>query len=413
VGSPAQITIIGNGVAGITAAFTLRARDAQAGITVISGESEYFYSRTALMYAFMDRMTLRDLEPHERRVYKQNRIARRHARVINLDANAQSLTLSSGEQLPYSKLLIATGSVPRTHPWPGLEESKEGVVHFVSLQDLQSAERLVPSTRRAVVVGGGLIGVELVECLRHHGIEVTFLVREPWYWPAALAEDEGEIISAHIASQGVDLRHGVELASIIPDATGRVRAVTTTQGETIECQMLGISIGVQPAIQWLASTATPPALGRGIQVDTGFRTSLPNVYAAGDCAELPNGQVEQIWYSAKRQGELAARSLLGDDIQYTPPLFFNSAKFFDIEYTTVGQVTRLPQGASSRFRRTPGRNISTRIVEKDGAVIGFNMLGSRWNHEILETWIHQKLPTDEAERRLHEARFDVEFTRHD
>lgn len=413
MGAAMQFTIIGNGVAGITAAFTLRARDPHAAITIISGEGDFFFSRTALMYAFMDRMSLRDLEPHERRVYKDRNISRKTAWVTNLDATAKTLTLSTGEQHRYDKLLLATGSVPRKHPWPGLAETKDGVVNFVSLQDLEAAERLTSSTRHAVVVGGGLIGVELVECLHHHGLDVTFLVRDPWYWPAALAEDEGEIISAHIRHHGVDLRHNEELTEVIPDANGRVRAIKTSKGNEIDCQMLGISIGVVPAIDWLKSVSTPPALGRGIRIQSDFSTSLPDVYAAGDCAELPNGQVEQIWYSAKRHGELAANSMLGDTINYAPPLFYNSAKFFEIEYTTVGEVTKLPEGATSTFHRVPGKNISTRIVEKNNRVIGFNMLGSRWDHEKFEQWIHQELAPSEAQKRLSEARFDVEFTRHD
>jgi len=116
-------------------------------------------------------------------------------------------------------------------------------------------------------------------------------------------------------------------------------------------------------------------MGRGIQVSASFATSLPNVWAAGDCSEfVANGKsvVEQIWYSAKRQGGLAALAMLGDPIDYKPPIFFNSAKFFEIEYTTVGVVTQAPKEAFHFSARIPGREISILIVEHQGAVIGFN-----------------------------------------
>ncbi|MDQ2946271.1 MAG: NAD(P)/FAD-dependent oxidoreductase, partial [Acidobacteriota bacterium] len=146
-----------------------------------------------------------------------------------------------------------------------------------------------------------------------------------------------------------------------------------------------------------------------------FETSLESVWAAGDCTEiaLPGRPplVEQIWYSARRQGELAAHAMLGDAVQYEPPIFYNSAKFFGIEYTTVGAVMNAPAGAISFFQRTPGHDISVRIVEHHGAVIGFNMLGSRWDHTILERWVQERRPMDYVRSRLAEAQFDGEFGR--
>lgn len=407
--------IVGNGVAGATAAFALRRRDRAARISLISGESEYFFSRTALMYAFMDRMNRRDLEPHERKVYDVQRIDRVQGWVANLDAGRHLLTLRDGREIAYDKLLLATGSVPNRVEWEGLARASEGVVHFVSLQDLDACERLAPSSRRAVVVGGGLIGVELVECLAHHGIAVDFLVRESWYWPMALAPEEGEIIAAHIRRHGVNLHLGQEMESVQSGSGGRVQSIRTSAGAEFPCDLLGICIGVRPAVDWLRSTTTPPALGRGIQAAPDFRTSLPGVWTSGDCAEFtgPDGIpfVEQIWYSARRQGELAAAAMLGDRVAYQPPLFYNSAKLFEIEYTTAGDVNRIPDGAASYFHRWPGRDISIRILHHQDAVIGFNMLGSRWNHTWFERWIHERRPLGYVLENLHRAQFDVEFGR--
>lgn len=412
-----RYAIIGNGVAGMTAAFTLRARDERAEITVISGENEYFFSRTALMYSYMDKMEFRALEPYERKVYDAQRIRRIHDWVEDLNPGSLRLR-NSGATLAFDKLLLATGSVPNTIAWEGLQQVRTGLVHFVSKQDLEACEALTPSTRRAVVVGGGLIGIELVECLRHHGLDVTFLVREPWYWPVALDQEEAGIIAQHIRSHGVDLRLEEEIASIEAGSDGRVCAIRTTRGERIECQMLGVTAGVRPAVDWLRRVSSPPELGRGIIVDPGFATSLPGLWAAGDCAEIRRpGEapfIEQIWYSAKRQGELAARAMLGDPVDYRPPVFFNSSKFFEIEYTTVGVVTRAPADATHFYHRLPGPHASVRIVANSrGELIGCNMLGSRWNHTILERWILERRPLPYVVDHLPEAQFDVEFGRAD
>lgn len=382
----------------------IRARDQAAAITVISGESDYFFSRTALMYVFMERMQMRDLEPFERGVYEQKRIRRMRGWVSDIDASTRRILLADGVSVTYDKLLIATGSVPNA--LPGV--SGEGVVHFVSAQDLQKCIRLTPSTRQAVVIGGGLIGIELVECLAHHRVDVTFLVREKWYWPMALGEQEGQMVAAHIERHGVKVVFDEELAEI--RAHGRVEAVNTNRGRQLPCQMLGIAIGVRPAIDWLRSCTTPPALGQGVLVGPDFRTSLDDVFSAGDCAEVAGVGVEQIWYSAKRQSELAARSMLGDTVQYVPPLFFNSAKMFDLEYTTVGRV---PVGGENFYYREPKREISIRIAAEDQQVTGFNMIGSRWDHRKLAEWIEQRRSPAEVMAMLHQAQFDEEFGRFD
>ena len=412
-----KYVIVGNGVAGTTAARTLRQRDPQAQITLVSGESDYFFSRTALMYAYMDRMTLRDLEPFERKSYDVQRIERRRGWVTDLNATAQVLVFADGGTLGYDRLLLAVGSTPQRASWPGLDQVKDGVTHFVALDDLASCERLTPSTRRAVVVGGGLIGVELVECLRHHGVAVDFLVRDASYWPAALSAEEGQVIAEEIERHGVRLRLSTEVAAVSGDEqTSRVSSILTSQGEEIACQMLGVCIGVRPGVDWLKAVQTPPAMGRGIQVGPDFRTSLPDVWSAGDCAEFAGAGeasplLEQIWYAAKRQGELAARAMLGDAVHYRPPLFFNSAKFFEVEYTTVGQAVKLPEDAVAFAHRVPGQRATVRIAARQGVVMGFNMLGARWDHQQLETWIRERRSMDEVMASLHRAQFDVEFGR--
>ncbi|AWV88811.1 NAD(P)/FAD-dependent oxidoreductase [Bradymonas sediminis] len=411
--------IVGNGVAGIQAALTLRERlpdPATTHITIISDESDYFISRTALMYAYTEKLQRRDLEPYERRLYRDKHLTLRRARVVDLDADAKTVTLGDGESLAYDGLLLSVGAKPRSADFAGLDKVRDGLVNFVSLQDLDHCERLTPTTRRAVIVGGGLIGIELVECLRHHGVEVTFLVRSPWFWPAALGADEGEFIAAHMREHGVDLRLEEQVQEVKVDENGRVCAVRTESGEEIDCQMLGVAIGVTPNCEWLRAVKTPPALARGIRVDRAFRTSLPQVWAAGDCAEIDqdtgNTLVETIWYSAKRHGILAAQSMLGDPVRYETPVFFNSSKFFDIEFTTVGDLEDAPPGSTTLYRKMPERPISQRIVANAaGEVIGFNMLGSRFDHRILTRWIQEKRGLDWVRDNLEHAQFDVEFGR--
>jgi len=412
-----NIVIVGNGVAGITCALEARKRDPEAAITVVSGETDYFFARTGLMYAFMERMSRRDLEPFERRVYRDQRIERVRDWVVDLDAQRGAIQLKQGRWLQYDRLVLATGARPNSVPWNGLDRVKDGLVHFVSMQDLDRCERLTPSTRRAVVVGGGLIGIELVECLRYHGVEVTYLVREPHYWPVALGAAEAEVVAAHMRDHGVDVRLAEELEEVRVDEAGRVAGVRTSEGDDIDCQMLGVAIGVHPHIEWLEACKDAPEIGRGIAVDETLETSLAGVFACGDCAEIRPAEgdpfVELIWYSAKRQGALVGRNLFGDAEPYRPPTFFNSSKLFELEYTTVGAVTTVPAGSSSLVLTDARRRVSVRIVHDGERVLGFNLIGSRWDHEQLQTWVDQRRSLQYVEDRLGHAQFDVEFGRAD
>ncbi|TAK30170.1 MAG: FAD-dependent oxidoreductase [Myxococcaceae bacterium] len=403
--------VVGNGVAGVSAALAIRSRDARGTIAVVSDEGDYFFSRTALMYAFMDRLPRRAMEPYERHTWRERGVELVRARVADLDASRHQLTLRDGRTLPYDRLLLATGSRARRIELPGVTDDLAGLVHFVTLQDLDACEQYAPTTKRAVVVGGGLIGIELVESLRFHGVAVTFLVREPWYWPAALSREEGEMTAREMRRHGVDVREGAELASVARDASGRVASVTTTAGETIACEMLGVCIGVAPQVEWLRGVATPPAMGRGVKVDATMRTTLDDVWAAGDCAELADGRVESIWYSAKRQGALAGENMSGRPKGYASPVFFNSAKLFELEYTTVGALAEVEDGAESLYATHPTRALSWRIVHSGDKVLGFNALGSRWDHTVITRWIEEQRPVDWVREHLRRAQFDVELGR--
>jgi NADPH-dependent 2,4-dienoyl-CoA reductase/sulfur reductase-like enzyme len=412
---PLRAIILGNGVAGTTAALELRRRDDRAEITLVSSESDYFFSRTGLMYALMGRMSLAELEPHERPAYDRARIRRVRGRATDLDARARTLTLSTGEALSWDALVLATGSVPREIDAHGIKSVPRGVTSFVSLANLAELEALIPSTRHAVVVGGGLIGVELCECLRHHGVSVTCVVRGPWFWPEGLGPEEGALVGRHLRARGVTLREGESLTEVGSDANGRVSSVKLSSGEMISCALLGVAIGVEPNVRWLRGCATPPRIDRGIVTDDRLATSLEGVWAAGDCAEVTTDAgpvIEPLWYAARRQGAFVGRQLSGASERYRPPLLVNSAKFFELEYTSVGPVGAHSEGLSSVLYEHPERAITVRLLHgPEGALQGFCALGSRWDTELLSRWIDERRPMDFVRARLREAQFDHELGR--
>ncbi|HNH30657.1 MAG TPA: FAD/NAD(P)-binding oxidoreductase, partial [bacterium] len=219
-----QIIIIGNGITGTTVARHVRKRSDQP-ITIISGESDYFFSRTALMYIYMGHMKYEHTKPYEDDFWKKNEIQLRRGLVERIVPAEKQIYLKNGEAMKYDKLVIATGSVYQTFGWPG--QNLQGVQGLFSLQDLELMERNTKSVKRAVIVGGGLIGIEMAEMLISRGIHVTFLVREKSYWDNILPAEESDMINRHIRAHHVDLRLNTELQEIRGNDKGRVDAIVT------------------------------------------------------------------------------------------------------------------------------------------------------------------------------------------
>lgn len=407
-----HVVIIGNGVAGVTAARHIR-KLAGYRITIISAESDHFYSRTALMYIYMGHMTYENTKPYEDWFWEKNRIELVRGYVEEIDTDAGMLRMAAGPAISYDVLLIATGSKPNMFGWPGQE--LEGVQGLYGLADLESMERNTRDITRGVVVGGGLIGVEVAEMLHARNIPVTFLVREPTYMSYLFPAQEGEMIGRHLREHGIDLRLGTELREILADANGRARAVITSAGEEIPCQFVTLATGVSPNIDVVRHSKIET--NRGVLVNDYFETNIPGVYAAGDCAEFRDTgsgrpRVEQLWYTGRKHGEIVARNICGDSRPYEPGIWFNSAKFFDIEYQTYGVIAPAPDpGVHTLYWERPAERRCVRIdyAQDDRRVLGFNLLGIRYRHAVCEGWIRERRTIEDVLENLGAANFDPEF----
>jgi NADPH-dependent 2,4-dienoyl-CoA reductase/sulfur reductase-like enzyme len=412
--------IVGNGVCGIEAALGLRKRETSARITLVSDEHDHFFSRPALMYVFAGQTRLEDTEPYDRQLYERMGFERVRGRVKSLDATGHSLAFEDGRRIDYDKLLLAVGSKARPAPWPGA--AGPGLHYFVTLRDLESLDREARKGMRAVVVGGGLIGVEVAEILHDRGLHVTFLIRENWYFPLALDGRESALVAEHMRAHGVEVRLETRVEEILRGPEGRPRAVSV-DGSEVPADLVVTSIGVIPNTTFLTAGPLSLAPSGAIEVDDALRTGTADVWAAGDCANVTwadgSRRPEQLWYTARDQGRVAALSMLGDDVAYRRGAWYNSAKFFDLEWTTAGWVPALLQSDGKQvdlgpevrtwFQRTPGKLVSQKIVSRGDRVVGFNMLGSRWDHEPLLRWIHERRSLDWVLAHLHEAQFDEEF----
>ena len=411
--------IIGNGIAGITAARELR-KISNERIQVISAETPYFFSRTALMYVYMGHMKFEHTKPYEDWFWEKNKIELVHARVDKVNPKENSLVLSTQENLKYDKLLIATGSKTKYYNWKG--QNLQGVRGLYSFQDLEYLEENTPApfqkdhpTKKAVIIGAGLIAVELAEMLITRNIQVTILVRESRFWEPVLTAHEGDKIGRHMQSHGVEIKYTTEIEEILGDGNGKVRGVRLKSGDELECQIVGITTGVEPNIEFLKDSGIE--IDKGILVNDLLQTNIPNIYAAGDCAQmresLPGRKpIEAVWYVGRMMGEVAAANLAGETSAYKPGHWFNSAKFFDIEYQTYGEVLPESKGIQKQFfwkAKNENRFMTIAYHPETNAFLGINTFGIRLRHEYFNNVLKKKMDVGEVIGGIRIANFDTEF----
>ena len=406
-----QIAIIGNGIAGVTAALNIRQQSNDA-IYIISSETTYFYSRTALMYIYMGHMQFEHTQPYENNFWKKNKISLLLNHVVKVDTQKSTLIFQDGNQLDFDSLIIASGSKP--NQFSGKGENLNGVTSLYSKQDLDKIESLSISKQKAVVVGGGLIGIELAEMFHSRAIPVTFLVREKTFWGNVLPHEESQMITNHILEHKIDLRLETTLAEISGETN--VESVTTSHGDVIPADKVGITVGVSPNIDFLKDSKIE--INKGILVNEYLETNIKNIYAIGDCAEKnylseDRKPIESVWYTGKIMGETVAKTICGTPTKYNPGHWFNSAKFFDIEYQTYGWVFPTAKANETHFYWEDAKhNKAVRFVYETETkkFIGVNTLGIRMRHDFFDTILSEKKSIDDVIENLPYAIFDPEFS---
>ena len=362
----------------------------------------------------MGHMRKVDTQPYEPYFWEKNRIDLVQDHVVKVDFNKKSLNLKSGKSISYDKLILSLGSKSNMFGWPG--QDLDAVGGLYSMQDLEQMEAYSPELKRAVIVGGGLIGIEMAEMFRSRDIPVTMLVREESYWSNILPKEESAMVTRHINDHHIDLRLGVNLEEIVDDGNGKACAVIVKEtGERIECGYVGLTAGVSPNVAFLKDTGLN--IDKGITVNNNLETNIADVYAIGDCAQISEPKpgrrpIEAIWYTGRMMGEVAAYNACGKPVTYDPGIWFNSAKFLDIEYQVYGDVlANPPEHHATFYWEHPDGDKAIRLVYdiNDKTILGFNVMGIRFRHEVCEKWLKEKTPLETVIQDLSLANFDPEF----
>ncbi len=353
--------IIGTGPAGIAAAQAIRSQVSNANIILVGNEPWGYYSRPGLAYYLTGELPEKSLFPFTKEEFQQLKLRMLHTRVRAIHSREHQIEDQDGKKLNYDRLLIATGARAALIDIPGV--NLDGV--FV-LDNLDNARRIIKSARRtrsAVVVGGGITALEIVEGLVSRGIRTHYFLRGDRYWSNVLDEIESRIVEERLHEEGVQIHYHTGLAEIV-QKRGRVDGVVTNAGNLIKCKMLAIAIGIRPRIE--LAVAAGLKTERGILVDEYLQTSAPDIYAAGDVAQVYDPHtgksvVDSLWGPAREQGHAAGLNMVGVPAAYIKAVPFNVTRLAGLTTTIIGTVGRgtdqdligIARGDSETWRQLP------------------------------------------------------------
>jgi NAD(P)H-nitrite reductase large subunit len=367
-----RYVIIGNGVAGFSAAETLRAQDPAGEILIVGDDPHGYYSRPGLAYLITGEIPEPHLYPFSEVEERNRSILRRRSHAHFIDPAGHRITLEDGTSLLYDRLLLATGSMAAHLPVPGAE--LEGVLKLDHLEDALKIMKLAHKARSAVVVGGGITALELVEGLISRGVSTHYFLRAERYWSNVLDEAESRMVEDHIQRHGVQIHYKTDLVEII-GKQGKVTGARTQDGRLIPCDLVAYAIGIQPRKDLAESCAIHTE--RGILVNEYMQTNQPDIFAAGDVTQYFDPlsgkyQIDSLWNTSREQGRVAGLNMSGTCVPYQKKLAFNVTRLGGITTTIIGRVgsgrdsdlATISRGDSESWRQA---SESTAVQEGDAA----------------------------------------------
>lgn len=356
-----RYVIIGAGVAGFAAVEAIRSLDSNSEVVMVSDDPHGFYSRPGLAYYLTGELDDKALYPRARNDYRDLALSFVQGRVKRILRDKHTLEIEGKPPLTYSKLLLAVGSHALSLGAPG--ENFDGVVKLDHFEDAKRIIKVAKHSKRAVVVGGGITALELTEALLARGVETHYLLRGDRYWSNVLDGAESRIVEARLQAEGVQLHYHSDLQEIL-GKKGRVTGVLLKGGNTIACDMVAYAVGITPRIE--LAQAADINCERGILADEHLQTNDPDIYAAGDVAQVYDplsgrSVIDSLWTPAREQGYAAGLNMAGRKSAYLKSAPFNVTRLAGLTTTIIGAVGRgrdedivgIARGDSETWRDLP------------------------------------------------------------
>jgi nitrite reductase (NADH) large subunit len=325
-------------------------------------------------------------------------------RAVEIVPEEQCVVLHSGKVVNYDKLLIASGSTPRESPIPG--HQNKGVSHLTTLDETRDVVARLPETKRAVILGGGPLGLKTAIALAHRGIDTKVIIASKRVMSQVLDADSASVIEAKLRDAGVDFLLGRSVVAFEGDGT--LREAVLSDGERLTCELAIIGKGLIPNLDFLERTRLV-VKNVGIIVNQYMQTSLESVYAAGDVAEtydLISGKssVIAVWPRASEQGYCAGYNMAGFPKEYVGTHRMNSLDFEDVSCIVMGEIRDMKPGYSIIVQRDLKRHIYQKIILEEGRIRGAVIIGRVANVGAINRFIRRRVNVEQHKRALLETK---------
>jgi NAD(P)H-nitrite reductase large subunit len=370
--------IIGNSAGGIAAAEAIRGVDKVGTLAIVSDEPYPAYSRPLISEHLSEGRPLERMLYRPADFYQKNKIkAVLGDRVARINFTEHNIELESGRIIAWQKLLLATGGVPIV---PNIEgKDLKGVFTFTTLDDAKAIDRFLRQRQgklKAVVIGGGLIGVSATEALLKRGVEVGIVEMKDWVLNTILDEEAAVLEATALSGAGVDIITGHTIAKINSSMLGEVNGVSLDDGRSIPCDMVVVAIGVIPRLDLAADNGVKT--NRGIIVDRRMATSIAGVYACGDVSEAYDfvygeNRLTPVWPNAYVGGRVAGLNMAGKKAEYGGGTAMNALKYFGVNILSAGMVNVPDDSYEVLIKR--GDGVYKKVIIKDGRIRGMVFAG--------------------------------------
>ena len=399
--------IVGDGIAGSSAAETIREEDPDADVTVLTDEGEALYNRILIKEFAKGKLPEAPISIHEPEWYDERDIdLELNTHVTRVDPDEQVVHTHEGDEYGYDKLLVATGGTPTQLP---VENSDaDGIDHFWTFQDARDIKRHAEESEKGVVVGAGLLGIDLAAICAAQGLDAHYLMRGNRWWRYALSLEGAEIIHDALEEKGVTpvFESGVDRFEV--DDDGHVTAAVDPNGERYDADWAGVAIGLDFNVEWLHGSGVE--IDDGVVVDEHMQTGVENIYAAGDITRFHSTILDEraqngAWGSAKEQGAVAAQNMVADEpVEEFRWVSSYSITHFEFPFLSFGHPTIGDETAERKYSDNEWR----RLAFKNGQLVGGVLIGDLSQQSALKRIIREERQVADQKELLLEEEIDVD-----
>lgn len=399
--------ILGGGIAGTSAAETIRMRDADCSIGIITEDPYRLHSRIMISKPayFNRKIPANSIWLKSEEWYKENRIALlTNTKIIALDAQTKTVTTENGKTLKYGKLLIATGTQARKWPLAG---AATNVFYLRTLDQGRALQTAAGTAKTAVTIGGGFVSLEAAEALSAAGVSVTMLIRDNYYWKGALNETSGKMVEDVLRAKGIVMIKNVDIVQTVIE-NNRIAKLVLSNGQTISCDIVVCGIGTESNVSFLEKSWVKK--NKGVLTNEYLETSAPDVWAAGDVAEIKDLLLEEQiqfgnWINAQQQGIRAGENMLGDKKPYMFVSFY-TAQIFGLAISFVGDARS--ENRTVLVRAEPEKNsLAQIIVDEKNELVGATLINRTQDLPALLALIKNNVRVAGKEQQISNPTFDL------